>query len=81
MNRNLKLVVNNVSKDFIYVTDVVDVIITSILRNKNGIFNIGSGNTYSINYLVNLLGGKKTFIKKMYFFKRTRILDITINYL
>lgn len=52
-------------RDFVYVDDVVQAFIKSTnLRIKNQIFNIGSGNTYSINYLVNLLGGKKTFIKK-----------------
>ena len=52
-------------RDFIYVDDVVEAFIKSInFKIKNQIFNIGSGNTYSINYLVNLLGGRKIFIKK-----------------
>jgi UDP-glucose 4-epimerase len=59
-------VVKNVSKDFIYVTDVVDVIITSILKNKNGVFNIGSGNKITVkklSYIISKLTKSKKEIK------------------
>ena len=53
------------TRDFTYVSDVVNAIISAAhSNNKNIIINIGSGNTYSVNYLVKLLGGKKTYIPK-----------------
>ncbi len=53
------------TRDFTYVTDVIDAIIKSAYSNQtNVIYNVGSDNTYSINYLVELLGGKKEFIPK-----------------
>lgn len=53
------------TRDFTYVTDVVNAMISAAHSdNENFIVNIGSGNTYSINYLVKLLGGKKTYIPK-----------------
>lgn len=53
------------TRDFTYVTDVVSAMMSAALsNNKNFIVNIGSGNTYSVNYLVKLLGGKKTYIPK-----------------
>ena len=53
------------TRDFTYVTDVVNAMIFAAHSDKeNFIVNIGSGNTYSINYLVKLLGGKKTYIPK-----------------
>ena len=55
----------NQKRDFVYVTDVCDAFYKSLNRNIiNKIFNIGSGNPKSINYLVKLIRGKKTFIKK-----------------
>ena len=52
-------------RDFVFVDDVVNAFIKSGLLNvKNEILNIGSSNTYSINYLVTLLGGKKVFLPK-----------------
>ena len=51
--------------DFIFVTDVVNAILLSMNSKINKeIFNIGSGKTYSINYLVSLLGGKKYIPKR-----------------
>lgn len=45
------------SRDFIYVTDVVQAIILAMSSKKSGeIYNIGSGGHTSINNLVNLLG-------------------------
>ena len=52
-------------RDFTYVDDVVDAYIEMLGSNfKNEIFNVGSGNCYSINYLVSLLKGKSIFIPK-----------------
>lgn len=52
-------------RDFTYIDDVVDSLLQS-LNSKifNEIFNIGSGNAYSINYLTELIGGKKIYIPK-----------------
>ena len=53
------------TRDFTIVTDVVNAIIAAALSNSTGeIINIGSDNTYSINHLVELLGGEITYIPK-----------------
>jgi UDP-glucose 4-epimerase len=53
------------TRDFTFVTDVVDAYIKAAESEFcSEIFNIGSGNTYSINRLVELLGGKVTYIPK-----------------
>tara|TARA_B100000686_G_scaffold352285_1_gene453750 strand:+ start:1620 stop:2633 length:1014 start_codon:yes stop_codon:yes gene_type:complete len=53
------------TRDFTFVSDVVDGFMKSIQSSiTSEIFNIGSGNTYSINYLVKLLGGKSVHIPK-----------------
>lgn len=53
------------TRDFTYVTDVVDACYTAAKSEISGeIFNVGSDNTYSINYLVELLGGEKKYIPK-----------------
>jgi len=53
------------TRDFTYVTDVVDACIMAAASNvQNEIFNVGSGDTYSINKLVDLLGGEVEFIPK-----------------
>ncbi len=53
------------TRDFTFVTDVVDAIITAAERNVSGeIINIGSDNTYSVNRLVELLGGDVVYIPK-----------------
>ena len=52
-------------RDFTYVDDVVDAYIEMLGSNfKNEIFNVGSGNCYSINYLVSLLKGNSINIPK-----------------
>lgn len=49
------------TRDFTYVTDVVAAIITAAESDAIGEFyNVGSGNTYSVNRLVELLGAKET---------------------
>lgn len=46
------------TRDFTYVTDVVDAFLTAAKSGAAGqIYNVGSGGTYSVNRLVKLLGG------------------------
>lgn len=46
------------TRDFTFVADVVDALITAARSDvTNEIMNVGSGNTYSVNRLVELLGG------------------------
>ena len=55
----------NQTRDFTFVSDVVSAIVASAESNLSGeIINIGSNNTYSINRLVELLGGDITYIPK-----------------
>ena len=53
------------TRDFTFVTDVVDAFVQAAESEIEGeIFNVGSGNTYSINHLVSLLGGEVLHIPK-----------------
>jgi len=53
------------TRDFTFVSDVVDAIITTVESDVSGeIINIGSDNTYSVNRLVELLGGDVVRIPK-----------------
>ena len=53
------------TRDFTYVTDIVDAVYAASRSDLNGeVLNVGSGNHYSINRLVELLGGKITYIPK-----------------
>jgi len=53
------------TRDFTFVTDVVSAFITAAESDvANDIFNVGSGDTYSVNRLVELLGGEITYIPK-----------------
>lgn len=53
------------TRDFTYVTDVVDAFVTAAKSNIAGeAFNVGSDHHYSINELVALLGGEVTYIPK-----------------
>ena len=54
----------NQTRDFTFVTDVVEAIIASMKSDKQGIYNVGSGNTYSVNRLVELLKGEVVYIPK-----------------
>ncbi|MAC95650.1 MAG: NAD-dependent dehydratase [Flavobacteriales bacterium] len=56
----------NQTRDFTYVTDVVDACVTASESNQaiGEVFNVGSNDHYSINRLVELLGGEKTYIPK-----------------
>ncbi|MBZ0141421.1 MAG: GDP-mannose 4,6-dehydratase [Pseudorhodoplanes sp.] len=49
----------NETRDFTYVTDIVDAFLTAAASNASAaVFNLGSGGTYSVNRLVELLGAK-----------------------
>jgi len=53
------------TRDFTYVTDIADALITAAKSKKTGeVYNVGSGKTISINRLVDLLGGEKHYIPK-----------------
>lgn len=54
------------TRDFTFVTDVVDACVTAAGNNNvsGEIMNVGSGNTYSVNQLVSLLGGEIVYIPK-----------------
>lgn len=53
------------TRDFTYVTDVADAFFTASQSNLSGeVMNVGSGGTYSVNRLVELLGGPVTHIPK-----------------
>lgn len=53
------------TRDFVSVTDVVDAYLRAAESNvTKEIFNVGSGNAYSINRLVELLGGDVIFVPK-----------------
>lgn len=53
------------TRDFTYVTDVVKAMLAAAISDRIGsIYNVGSGQTVSVNRLVELLGGEKTFIPK-----------------
>ena len=53
------------TRDFTYVTDIVSAFIkASKSKLKNEIFNVGSGQTISVNKIIKILGGEKVYIKK-----------------
>lgn len=53
------------SRDFTFVTDVVDAFITAAQSDVSGeVFNVGSGNHYQVNHLAKLLGGSTTRVPK-----------------
>ena len=53
------------TRDFTFVSDIVDAIIAAAESDVSGeIINIGSDNTYSVNRLVELLGGNVVHIPK-----------------
>ena len=50
----------NQTRDFTYIDDVVEAFVEMLDKEiKNEIFNVGSGNTYSVNSLIRLLGKNK----------------------
>lgn len=53
------------TRDFTYVSDVVDAVIAALNSNIVGeIYNVGSGQSISVNRIVELLGGEKIHIPK-----------------
>lgn len=53
------------TRDFTFVTDVANGFIAAAKSDKLGeVYNIGSGNTYSVNQLVELIGGERVTIPK-----------------
>ncbi len=53
------------TRDFTFVTDIANAFIMAAKSDiRNEVLNVGSGNTYSINYLVELLGGDVVHIPK-----------------
>jgi len=55
----------NQTRDFTYVTDIVNALITAAKSNlSNKIYNVGSDTTVSVNKIVELLGGDKVNIPK-----------------
>ncbi|MBF0238892.1 MAG: SDR family oxidoreductase [SAR324 cluster bacterium] len=55
----------NQTRDFTYVTDVAQAVLTAAKSNKKQeIYNVGSGKTISVNRLVELLQGEKIHIPK-----------------
>lgn len=53
------------TRDFTYVTDVADAVVTAAASSVAGeIMNVGSGGHYSVNRIVDLLGGEKVFVPK-----------------
>ncbi|CAA7613565.1 UDP-glucose 4-epimerase [Candidatus Terasakiella magnetica] len=53
------------TRDFTFVTDVVDAFVTAAASDVAGeIMNVGSGGTYSVTRLVDLLGGPRIHIPK-----------------
>lgn len=55
----------NQTRDFIFVKDVTRAFLAAAESDVVGeIFNVGSGNTYSVNHIVKLLGGPVAYIPK-----------------
>lgn len=53
------------TRDFTYVSDIADAFYTAAISNiRQETFNVGSGGTYSVKYLCELLGGEITHIPK-----------------
>ena len=53
------------TRDFTFVSDVASAFLAAAKSNAQGeIFNVGSGHSYAVNRLVELLGGDKEFIPR-----------------
>ena len=51
------------SRDFVHVIDVAQAFLAAAKTNYVGrVYNVGTGNPQTVNYLSNLIGGKKVFI-------------------
>ena len=52
-------------RDFLYVTDVAAAFLAAAQTSRTGeLWNLGAGNPQSVNRLIELLGGQKTYIPK-----------------
>ena len=52
------------TRDFIYVTDIAEAFLAAAKTSIVGtIYNVGAGNSQSVNFLANLIGGKKVFVQ------------------
>ena len=72
-------VIENICKDFIYVTDVVDAIIASILKNKNEVFNIGTGNNIRIKEIAEIILKLTRSKKEIHLNKKEKEFDSIIK--
>jgi len=45
-------------RDFVYVDDVVDILERAMASKHNGIYNVGTGKSYSLNEMMEMLRGK-----------------------
>ena len=52
------------TRDFTFVSDIVEAIMTALDSAASDVYNVGSGSTYSVNRLVELLGGETLHIPK-----------------
>jgi len=52
------------TRDFTYVTDVVDAMVKAAESDVTGVFNVGSGSTHSVNELAATIGGPCVSIPK-----------------
>ena len=54
------------TRDFTFVSDVVSALYNVYIKQKKGgnIYNVGSGNSISVNKIAKLLGGKRVYIPK-----------------
>ena len=51
-------------RDFVHVSDVVDAFIKAANSDCQGIYNVGTGNPQSVNYIAKLIGGETVHIPK-----------------
>ena len=52
-------------RDFVHVDDIVEANILSSLSNKKGkTYNVGTGNSYTVNKIADMFGGKKIYGEK-----------------
>ena len=62
----LLLLVQENKRDFTYVTDITKAFLLSATSNiENEIFNVGCGNTVSVNKIVSLLEWKLKYLKDL----------------
>jgi UDP-glucose 4-epimerase len=54
----------NQTRDFTNVKDVVEAMYLALMSDKQGVYNVGTGNPISVNKIAELIGGEKKFIPK-----------------